>query len=198
MIQNLRLQQDWLNRMAGVARRFSELQAEAGTKLAPTVFKSAAKRALENVLIENERSRYLARFNIVAGQIAGIGDKRVAELAGHGITTAADIVSHRILSIPGFGEAFTSALLVWRHLKAKGFRPNAVTIPLDQIEQRARQLLEEKKGEFVRRREPLVRELVRMIQDAKTCAGQAITIQLKLDSAKANVLAAEQVLKSLA
>lgn len=198
MVGNLNAQQGWLSQVAEVARKISQLQGEAARVLAGQALRSEAKKDLDGVLDQQERTRYVARFRIVAGQVAGIGEKRVAELAGHGITTAADIVSQRILGIPGFGEALTKALVAWRREMEKGFRPNPGNVSINRIDHRARELFVERKAGYLRRREDLVLELNRSIQFATHCAGLAVTIQAKLDGARANVAAVEKAMRALA
>lgn len=197
MAENLRLQQGWLIRIGVCSRKFSDLQVEVGGKVRESSLRVEARRLLEAPHIERERAIHLAKFRIKVGLIPGIGEKRVSELAGHGITTAADVVESRVWGIPGFGESLTKSLMEWRKKKDRSFQPRPANVPAAQIEQRAHELFSRRKGEFVSRREVMTRELDRLIQDAKASAGQAVTLQRQLDEATANVMAAEQAIRSL-
>lgn len=197
MMENLRLQQVWLIRIGVCSRKFGELQVEAGGKITVSSLRVEAGRLLEAPHIERERVIHLAKFRIEVGLIPGIGQKRVSELSGHGITTAADIVENRIWGIPGFGESLTNSLMEWRKKMERSFRRTPANIPVAQIEQRARELFSTKKVEFLARRRLLVRELDQLIQDAKECAGQAVALQRQLDEARANMMAAEKALRGL-
>ena len=194
---NLKVQQDWLNRIAAAARNFTQLQGEAAVQLAEKALRGEAAALLGSPHQDRERRMYLARFRILIGEIPGIGPKRVAELAGHGITTAADLVPHRIAGIPGFGEALTEGLMDWRKSKEKGFRPSQVNASAGAVEHRARQLLAERKKEFTQRWALLDREIRSLIEGANACAGEAVKIQKELDATRANATAAAQVLARL-
>jgi DNA-binding helix-hairpin-helix protein with protein kinase domain len=194
---NLKVQQDWLDRIAAAARNFTQLQGEAAVKLAEKALRGEAAALLGSPQQDRERRMHLASFRILTGEIPGIGPKRVAELAGHGITTAADLVPHRIAGIPGFGEALTEGLIEWRKSKEKGFRPSQVNAAAGAVEHRARQLLAERKKEFTQRWGVLDQEIRRLIEGANACAGEAVKIQKELDAMRANATAAAQVLARL-
>lgn len=76
-----------------------------------------------------QRAAFLDHFPIRRAKIAGIGPAKVATLASYGIETAADIKSHAVRAVPGFGEAMTAKLLAWRQGIERRFRyvpaPNA-------------------------------------------------------------------------
>jgi DNA-binding helix-hairpin-helix protein with protein kinase domain len=65
---------------------------------------------------------HLDHFSLANAKVPGIGPTRVATLASHGIDTASDIVSHRLLAVPGFGPAMVSKLLGWRRMHEMTFR----------------------------------------------------------------------------
>lgn len=64
---------------------------------------------------------YLERYPIRRSKIHGIGPAKIANLASYGIDTAADIVHHRILAVPGFGPATAAPLVAWRQRIATRF-----------------------------------------------------------------------------
>ena len=74
---------------------------------------------------------HLDRFSLANAKVSGVGPTRVATLASHGIDTASDIVSHRLLAVPGFGPATVAKLLAWRRSHETSFRfdPNRGVSP---------------------------------------------------------------------
>ena len=65
---------------------------------------------------------HLDQFPIASATISGIGSTRVAVLSSHGIDTAGDIVSARVLAIPKFGPTTLASLLAWRQIHERSFR----------------------------------------------------------------------------
>ena len=64
---------------------------------------------------------HLDRYRISHARIRGIGDARKATLQSYGIETAADIVDHRVLAVPGFGPVALNHLKQWRNLQERRF-----------------------------------------------------------------------------
>jgi DNA-binding helix-hairpin-helix protein with protein kinase domain len=64
---------------------------------------------------------HLDRCRISHARIRGIGDARKATLQSYGIETAADIVDHRVLAVPGFGPVALNHLKQWRNLQQRRF-----------------------------------------------------------------------------
>lgn len=193
----LKVQQDWVDSIAVAARNFTRLQGEAVVRLAEQQLLIEARALLGATQQERERRIYLAKFPISIGEIPGIGPKRVAELAGHGITTAADLEPQRIADIPGFGEMLTDGLMEWRKSKERGFRVSQVKVSAAAVAHGARQLLAKQKKAFVRRWALLDKEIRRLNDGADECAGEALEIQKQLDQARANAIAAAKVLARL-
>lgn len=75
--------------------------------------------------------RHLERYRLRPGIVSGIGRGKVATLASYGIDTAADIDRGRIMSIQGFGQATTAALLGWKQSIVSRFQYNANMTPED-------------------------------------------------------------------
>jgi DNA-binding helix-hairpin-helix protein with protein kinase domain len=65
---------------------------------------------------------HLDQFFLASAKVPGIGPARVATLASHGIDTARDIVSHRLLAVPGFGSTTAARLIAWRRAHELTFR----------------------------------------------------------------------------
>jgi DNA-binding helix-hairpin-helix protein with protein kinase domain len=108
------------------------------------------KRLQELQKLEANRYRlqlhaHLDRCRISHARIKGVGDAKKATLQSYGIETAADIVDHRVLAVPGFGPVLLSNLKRWRDQQERRFvfDPNK---GVDQVAKNAveRQILTEK------------------------------------------------------
>jgi DNA-binding helix-hairpin-helix protein with protein kinase domain len=95
---------------------------------------------------ERQLSRFLDRYKIEEGRIAGIGPGRTQTLESYGIETAADIQKLTSISVPGFGPVLRSNLFEWRDTLAQRFRfdPRKADDPQD-IARIEREVLVEKK-----------------------------------------------------
>lgn len=80
---------------------------------------------LEQSKKDAQLRRHLDRFLIANAKINKIGSGRKAVLASFGVQTAADIESHRISAIQGFGPTLVSSLMAWRQSVANKFVFNA-------------------------------------------------------------------------
>ena len=60
------------------------------------------------------KEKFLDQFEIERARISGIGPAKTAMLESYGIETAADIKTHAVLNVPGFGPALTKRLVDWR------------------------------------------------------------------------------------
>lgn len=74
---------------------------------------------------------FLDRFLIRRANISGIGPAKAATLASYGIETAADITQRAVMAVPGFGEAMTAKLMLWRRGHEAKFRYNSAPDPSD-------------------------------------------------------------------
>jgi DNA-binding helix-hairpin-helix protein with protein kinase domain len=70
--------------------------------------------ALEANRRQAQLQAFLDRCRIDRARIRGIGDTKKATLQSYGIETAADIVGHKVLAVPGFGPVFLKRLQGWR------------------------------------------------------------------------------------
>jgi DNA-binding helix-hairpin-helix protein with protein kinase domain len=79
---------------------------------------------------ERQLTSFLERFRIRNVKISGIGPTKEATLASYGIETAADVVSGKVLVVPGFGPVNSRPLLEWRQGLERKFiydpQPNAI------------------------------------------------------------------------
>jgi predicted flap endonuclease-1-like 5' DNA nuclease len=80
--------------------------------------------ALKSTREGRQRDTFLDRFPIRRAKISGIGPAKTATLASYGIETAADVKASAIMAVPGFGEAMTAKLMVWRRGHEAKFRYN--------------------------------------------------------------------------
>jgi DNA-binding helix-hairpin-helix protein with protein kinase domain len=126
---------DWQQCAGGAAfydakRKFDALRTELNGIPAKRI------RALDQ-LNQNQRKlqldRFLDRFEIDDARIDGIGPGRKRTLESYGIETAEDIVSHRLIAVPGFGPVMIDRLLKWRRsIEAKFvFNPAKAIDPRD-------------------------------------------------------------------
>lgn len=86
----------------------------------------AQKRLQELQKLESNRyavqlNAHLDRCRISHARIAGVGAAKKATLQSYSIETAADIVDHRVLAVPGFGPALLSNLKRWRDQQQRRF-----------------------------------------------------------------------------
>ncbi len=126
--------ENW-NSSAG-SRKFAEmkddlLKAAASYRALPGIEKDMLQK-LELSKRDLQMRKYLESRKISPANIDSIGDGRKMTLRSFGIETAWD-VSHRIISVPGFGQMLTKKLTDWR----KGveatfkFNPNIPTDPAE-------------------------------------------------------------------
>jgi DNA-binding helix-hairpin-helix protein with protein kinase domain len=107
-------------------------------------------RALAELEANRQRSQlqaHLDRCRISHARIRGVGDARKATLQSYGIETAADIIDHRVLAVPGFGPVNLSNLKQWRDQQLRRFvyDPNKGVDPADRNKVE-REILTEKIG----------------------------------------------------
>ncbi len=90
-------------------------------------------RALMNNRQHHALMKYLDQFEIEKASISGIGAAKKAMLESFGVETAADVVEHKVLQVPGFGPALTERLMKWRRgLEARfRFDPRSAVDPRD-------------------------------------------------------------------
>jgi len=69
---------------------------------------------LERNVRGRQLQKFLDRHRIDGASISGIGPARKAMLRSFGIETAADVTSHAVFAVPGFGPTYTSNLVAWR------------------------------------------------------------------------------------
>lgn len=68
-----------------------------------------------------QKLKYLEHFFIDAATISGVGPAKKAALRSFGIETAADVTRNKVMSVKGFGEALTRAVVDWRKGCERGF-----------------------------------------------------------------------------
>jgi DNA-binding helix-hairpin-helix protein with protein kinase domain len=79
-------------------------------------------RDLEAKKRELQLQAFLDKFEIEDAPIRGVGPTLKSALESHGIETAADISYEKIIAVPGFGPAKTTALMKWRQSCEQKFR----------------------------------------------------------------------------
>jgi DNA-binding helix-hairpin-helix protein with protein kinase domain len=81
---------------------------------------------------------HLDRCRISQARIKGVGYAKKATLQSYGIETAADILDHRVLAVPGFGQVLLSNLKQWRGQQERRF----VFDPNKGVDQTAKNMVE--------------------------------------------------------
>ncbi|QFT68654.1 DNA topoisomerase I/SWI domain fusion protein [Labrenzia sp. THAF35] len=84
-----------------------------------------------------QRQAYLDRFSVRRAGISGIGPAKTATLVSFGIETAADVNSHDVLRVPGFGAVTTQKLVEWRRGLESRFRYDRTPNAQDVADERA-------------------------------------------------------------
>ncbi|TYC63974.1 hypothetical protein FMN50_02105 [Rhodobacterales bacterium] len=84
-----------------------------------------------------QRRAYLDRFSVRHASISGIGPAKTATLVSFGIETAADVNSHDVLQVPGFGAVMTQKLVEWRRRHESRFRYDPNQNAQDATDERA-------------------------------------------------------------
>jgi len=107
-----------------------------------------ALHKLESTARDRQLKKFLTSCFIDSYSIPRIGVGRKATLRSFGVETAADISYGKIRGIPGFGDALTNELLIWRHEVESGFRFD----PSKGVDMSDRQLVKQK---FLPRLRPL-------------------------------------------
>jgi DNA-binding helix-hairpin-helix protein with protein kinase domain len=77
---------------------------------------------LSNQRRQQQLQDHLDQYSITSVKISGIGPAKIAMLASFGIDTAGDIIAHKVMAVPGFGEVTTQRMVVWRQQIEGRFR----------------------------------------------------------------------------
>lgn len=110
----------------GVAGRFMNMKKQLQTKRdawnALPASRAERLTRLEKDRRKQQLEKFLGNFFIDHASISGIGPGRKATLASYGIQTAADVEHHRLIAVPGFGQAMTKKLTHWRQQLERQFK----------------------------------------------------------------------------
>jgi DNA-binding helix-hairpin-helix protein with protein kinase domain len=165
------------------------------------------KRLQELQKLEANRYRlqlhaHLDRCRISHARIKGVGVAKKDTLQSYSIETAADIVDHRVLAVPGFGPVLLSNLKRWRDQQERRF----VFDPNKEVDQAAknvveRQILAEKIDIERRLNEGLTKLTAsssHILTRRRAVSAQAQQAARDLAQAEADLRAAEQAARDLA
>jgi hypothetical protein len=165
------------------------------------------KRLQELQKLEANRYRlqlhaHLDRCRISHARINGVGVAKKDTLQSYSIETAADIVDHRVLAVPGFGPVLLSNLKRWRDQQERRF----VFDPNKEVDQAAknvveRQILAEKIDIERRLNEGLTKLTAsssHILTRRRAVLAQAQQAARDLAQAQADLQAAEQAARELA
>lgn len=79
---------------------------------------------LQTAREQHQFQRHLQRQYISAARIEGVGAGRLAALRSFGIETAADVVAHKVMRVPGIGDRIGSNIMAWRRQCERTFTFN--------------------------------------------------------------------------
>ncbi len=121
------------SRFGEVRRDLAALKAKHDAL--PTV-RAQRLQQLSDQRRQKQLQDHLDQYPIASAKISSIGPAKIAVLGSYGIDTAGDIDHRKVMAIPGFGEATTRKLIVWRQQLEARFRfdPNRAIAPSDIIE----------------------------------------------------------------
>lgn len=87
-----------------------------------------------------QKSQFLERHFLDVAAISGVGPAKKAALRSFGIETAADVTWNKVISVKGFGEVLTRAVVDWRKACERRFvfNPNRAVTEADKNAVRAK------------------------------------------------------------
>lgn len=87
-----------------------------------------------------QKHQFLERHFLDAATISGVGPAKKAALRSFGIETAADVTWYKVISVKGFGEVLTRAVVDWRKACERRFvfNPNLAVTEADKNAVRAK------------------------------------------------------------
>lgn len=87
-----------------------------------------------------QKNQFLERHFLDAAAISGVGPAKKAALRSFGIETAADVTWNKVISVRGFGEVLTQAVVDWRKACERRFvfNPNLAVTEADKNAVRAK------------------------------------------------------------
>ena len=87
-----------------------------------------------------QKHQFLERHFLDAAAISGVGPAKKAALRSFGIETAADVTWNKVISVKGFGEVLTRAVVDWRKACERRFvfNPNIAVTEADKNAVRAK------------------------------------------------------------
>jgi DNA-binding helix-hairpin-helix protein with protein kinase domain len=106
------------------AQRLKILEGKRAQLLNLPAARERRMKELVNDREKHARHRFLEGFKIEQAKIPGIGPAKRSMLENYDIETAADILRHAILEVPGFGPALATRLEDWRRSVENRFRFN--------------------------------------------------------------------------
>jgi DNA-binding helix-hairpin-helix protein with protein kinase domain len=94
---------------------------------------------------ESRQKQFLERHFLDSAVISGVGPRKKAALRSFGIETAADVTWSKVISVKGFCEVLTRAVVDWRKACEHRFvfNPNFTATDADKIAVRAKILSEQ-------------------------------------------------------
>ncbi|QQS10747.1 MAG: hypothetical protein IPK81_13970 [Rhodospirillales bacterium] len=165
-----RVSDDWRER-AGTRQFDEKRQVAANLRAEWEAVPRLRQRKLDDLRSsarERQLERFLDQFEIPSKGISGIGPARKTLLESYGIETAADVLEHRLLGVPGFGPTRSSALVRWR----QGLERRFVFDERRAVEPQDVQRVEQ---EILALRQSLIARAQRAIQELKVVSAQTMS-----------------------
>jgi DNA-binding helix-hairpin-helix protein with protein kinase domain len=136
--------------------------------------------SLHSTAESRQKQQFLERYFLDSAVISGVGPTKKAALRSFGIETAADVTWSKVISVKGFGEVLTRAVVDWRKACERRFvfNPNLAVTDSDKTAVRAKILSEQRNIEVKLENGPA--ELQRLRQDT---IRKANTLQPRLQAA---------------
>jgi DNA-binding helix-hairpin-helix protein with protein kinase domain len=106
----------------GFLNKKKQLQVKRDAWNALPASRAQRLKRLEKDRRKQQLEKFLGNFFIDHASISGIGPGRKAMLTSFGIQTAAEVERHRLMAVPGFGQAMTKKLTDWRQLLERQFK----------------------------------------------------------------------------
>jgi DNA-binding helix-hairpin-helix protein with protein kinase domain len=146
---------------------------------------------LKSTAESRQKQRFLERYFLDSAIIAGVGPAKKAALRSFGIETAADVTWSKVISVKGFGEVLTRAVVDWRKACERRFvfNPNLAVTDADKTAVRAKLLSEQRNIEAKLANGPAELQHVRQetIRKANTLQQMLQTAGLRLAQASADL-----------
>jgi DNA-binding helix-hairpin-helix protein with protein kinase domain len=138
-----------------------------------------------------QKQQFLERYFLDSAVISGVGPTKKAALRSFGIETAADVTWRKVISVKGFGEVLTRAVVDWRKVCERRFvfNPNLAVTNADKNAVRAKFTTKQRMLGLKLANGPAELQRLRqeILRKANTLHPELLTAGLKLAQARADL-----------